>query len=507
MQTLLSAFKAARKVSTPLLAISTPDPAATIEAIMSGFEDNPPALLQWDVVRGMAGLNPAGAKTLASFGSDIAAQTQNPVEALVIAARLPDRSVLFLHNAHRYVDQSAVAQAVCNLRDLYKANKRTLVLLCPGMTLPSELSQDVLTMEEALPGPTEIEAILRSQYACAQEAVTLPELLDDTVAKALDATIGLAAFPAEQAIAMSISPQGLDLSGLWERKRQMIEQTPGLTVWRGGETFADIGGVQNAKTFLTRLVQGKQPPRAVVFIDEIEKALAGSSSDSSGVSQSFLGTLLSWMQDHEAQGCLFIGPPGAAKSAVAKAVGNTANIPTISFDLGGMKSSLVGESESHLRSALNVVQAVSQGRALFLATCNSLHALAPEIRRRFKEGTMFFDLPDCEERKTIWEIYLSRYDLLEQFGNPRFGLSPECFPDDTGWTGAEIRQCCDLAYKLDCSLKEAAEYIVPVSRSAADQIETLRTQASGRFVSASYPGLYDKDHLTAKIGGRAFTHE
>ena len=213
MNTLLSAFKAARKVSTPLLAISTPDPAATIEAILSGFEDNPPAILQWDVVRGMAGLNAAGVKTLASFGSDIAALTQNPVEALAVAVRLPDRAVLFLHNAHRYVDQPAFSQACWNLRDIFKSNKRTLVLLCPGMTLPSELSQDVLTMQEALPGPVEIEAILRAQYACAQEAVTLPELLEETVAKAVDATIGLAAFPAEQAIAMSITPSGTGLAG------------------------------------------------------------------------------------------------------------------------------------------------------------------------------------------------------------------------------------------------------------------------------------------------------
>src|SRR5207247_2098718 len=163
------------------------------------------------------------------------------------------------------------------------------------------------------------------------------------------------------------------------------------SVRKGGETFSDIGGVDNAKTFLARLVHGKEPPRAIVFIDEIEKALAGSSGDSSGVSQSFLGTLLSWMQDKEAQGCLFLGPPGAAKSAVAKAVGNTVGIPTISFDLSGMKASLVGESEARLRIALDVVEAVSQGRALFVATCNSLAALAPEIRRRFKEVTMFFD--------------------------------------------------------------------------------------------------------------------
>ena len=49
--------------------------------------------------------------------------------------------------------------------------------------------------------------------------------------------LGLAAFPAEQVLAMSLSRTGLDLDQLWERKRQVIEQAPGLSVWRGGETF------------------------------------------------------------------------------------------------------------------------------------------------------------------------------------------------------------------------------------------------------------------------------
>ena len=335
---------------------------------------------------------------------------------------------------------------------------------------------------------------------CAQATNSLPELCEETILHAVDATIGLSAFPAEQAIALSITPNGLDIPSLWERKCQMIEQTPGLSVWRGGETFADIGGVQNAKTFLTRLVNGKEPPRAVVFIDEIEKALAGSAGDSSGVSQSFLGTLLSWMQDKEAQGCLFLGPPGAAKSAVAKAIGNTVGIPTISFDLSGMKASLVGESETNLRMALDVVQAVSQGRALFVATCNSLSALAPEIRRRFKEVTMFFDLPDSEERRTIWDIYLRKYGVsLEGMEDEKLVLPP-----NEGWTGAEIKQCCELAYRLDCSLVEASAYIVPVSKSAADQIEGLRSQAQGRFVSASYPGVFDKNHANSPAGTRAF---
>ena len=54
------------------------------------------------------------------------------------------------------------------------------------------------------------------------------------------------------------------------------------------------------------------------------------------------GTILTWMQNREADGCILIGPPGTAKSLVAKATGNTAGIPTIAFDLAAMKNGIIG---------------------------------------------------------------------------------------------------------------------------------------------------------------------
>jgi hypothetical protein len=99
-----------------------------------------------------------------------------------------------------------------------------------------------------------------------------------------------------------------------------------------------------------------------VFIDEIEKAFAGTGTDLSGVKTEMAGTMLTWMQDHEAEGLILLGPPGSAKSATAKATRNSAGIPTIAFDLTAMESSLVGASGDRLRTALKVVEAVSQGR-------------------------------------------------------------------------------------------------------------------------------------------------
>lgn len=252
-------------------------------------------------------------------------------------------------------------------------------------------------------------------------------------------------------------------------------------MWRGGETFDQIGGCDNIKRFLRAVLAGEEAPRVIVFVDEIEKAFAGTGTDMSGVKTEMTGTMLSWMQDRGADGLIFIGPPGAAKSAVAKAAGATAGIPTIAFDLSAMQSSLVGGSGERLRAALQVVDAISQGRSLWIATCNSITSLPPELRRRFTLGTFFFDLPQAEERRAIWDIYLSKWDLSGDL------------PDDEGWTGAEIKECARKAWRLRLPLCESAEYIVPVSRSAADQIESLRRQASGRFLSAAQPGIFTSE--------------
>ena len=262
-------------------------------------------------------------------------------------------------------------------------------------------------------------------------------------------------------------------------------------MWRGGEAFGDLGGLDNVKTFLKAVLAGIDPPRVVVFMDEIEKAFAGTGTDLSGVKTEMTGTILTYMQDQGADGTIFLGPPGAAKSAVGKATGNTAGVPTIAFDLAAMESSLVGASTERLRTALKIIDAVSQGRMLFIATCNSIVSLPPELRRRFTLGTFFFDLPTAEERETIWRIYLNKY-----------GVSGE-LPDDDGWTGAEIKECCRKAYRLKMSMVEAARYIVPVSKSAAEQIKALRQQASGKFISASTPGVYQYEESSPASRRRA----
>ena len=171
----------------------------------------------------------------------------------------------------------------------------------------------------------------------------------------------------------------------------------------------------------------------------------------------------------------------------------------LSIDTGAMTGSLVGESQAKIRKAMATFKAVSQGKGFFIATCNKIASLPPELRRRFTLGTFFFDLPDKSERKAIWKIWMAAY---------KFDTDDSVLlPDDEGWTGAEIKACCDIAWRTEQSLIDAAKFIVPVSKSAGDQIQALRSMASGRFISASKDGIYECEEAGAPTGRKVkLTH-
>ena len=75
-------------------------------------------------------------------------------------------------------------------------------------------------------------------------------------------------------------------------------------------------------------------------------------------------------------------------------------------------------------------------------------------------------------------------------------------PNHEGWTGAEIKECCSKTHRLGITLVQASRYIVPVARSAAEQIKALRQMVSGKFISASMPGVYRYEEETAAPGRR-----
>lgn len=170
---------------------------------------------------------------------------------------------------------------------------------------------------------------------------------------------------------------------------------------------------------------------SVLWIDEIEKALATGSGDGSdgGLSQRMLGTLLTWMADRPAE-------------------------------------------------------------VFLVATANDVFRLPPELLRKGRFDELFFvDLPTSDEREQILAIHLRmRRQDPAAFDMPVLVAATE------GFSGAELEQVVVGALlgalhggtPLDtAALAREAAGTVPLSRSRAEDVQRLRDLAAERFVPVS----------------------
>jgi len=477
-------LKAARRCGVPLVAVTSYDQQASVATIVATINSKSP-IITYDCVTGMQAANEEGGPVLATvMGDTDPSLFTDPITCLqAICANAPEKTVVVLIGADRYLSDVRCQQAVINCRDPFKATQRMVILLSSQkLTLPADLQNDTFCIDDEVPEAEARGAIVTQLYKDADIKETPnTEVLQTAIA----ATRGLSSYSTEQSVALSMTKEGVNTEDLWKRWRQAINSTPGLTVDTSGSTLDDIGGLDNFKTFSRKIMAGRNAPSAIVRVEEIEKAFAGSGygngglGDSSGTSQGIMQYLLTWMQEQNATGLIALGPAGSGKSLSSVAMGSAGKVPTITLDLGAIKGSLVGESEKNCRRALDTIKALAGTRTFWIGTCNSLGALPPELRRRFQYGIWFFDLPDSKERDAIWKLWLSRFPEVK-----------DVRPEDDGWTGAEIRTAVQTAYDLNCTPKEAAQWIVPVCRMASEVIDQLRKNASNRYLSANKPGTY-----------------
>jgi hypothetical protein len=476
------AVRLAKARAVPILGITTPDQIATLHEIVKAMESLKDQmgdyhLFDWDVSNGLRMIG-EGVHPLTSDPEALKASADPHTLLRSMAPRLQENDILVMRGAHNILRMSEVIpQAISNLRDPFKNNARMLILLGPVLPLPPELANDVLLEDEPLPDRFEIESVMKQVVK--DESIKWRD--EDERERVVDAVQGLTKFAAEQVLYLGrTSENGMnffDLGRLWSRKKAFIRQTPGLSISDATHTYEDIGGLEWAKAYFRRELKGKEPPKVVCFIDEIEKALAGFKGDNTGVTQDQMTMLLTHMSKRKAQGAIFIGAPGASKTFFAEATGNEAGIPTINIDFGAMKSSRVGDSEQAMRMGLKMMDAVANSNQLFLGSCNSLGDLPPELQRRFTLGVLFFDVPSKSEQLPIWKIKMTQKGMK---------FDEALLPDSAGWTGAQIEHCVNSAWRYDISLKEAAKDIVPYAVTGSRQLLALRelAQANG-FKDAS----------------------
>ena len=199
--------------------------------------------------------------------------------------------------------------------------------------------------------------------------------------------------------------------------------------------FATVQGMyvgQSEQQLKDALATAENVSPCVLWVDEIEKGLAGAGKDSStGVSTRMVGQFLFWLQECKKQ--VFV-----------------------------------------------------------VATANDVSMLPSELLRRGRFDELFFvDLPTADERREILSLYVRKYLDLD-FKGP---IADKIVEITDGFTGADLESTIrDLTYRSianrgfilnEENMVSAFNNVVPLSQTSPEKIEAIREWGRERAVPAS----------------------
>ena len=437
-------------------------------------------LLRWDFIDGLSGApNRSGEAT------------RNPMAALACLDTLPPEqgALLVLRDFHRYCEDAGVCRRLRNLASSLRQAPRTLVITAPDWAIPRELEDSITLLDLPLPGAEEIRQLL-STIAGASGYPMAPAVCEQLTA----ACHGLSEQRVRQLAARALARRGqlgeADLAEVLEEKRQAIAKSELLEYCPSEASPADIGGLEALKHWLEQ--------RHMAFSEEAMR----------------YGLPLP-------RGVLLVGPQGTGKSLTAKAIAHSWSMPLLRLDVGRLFAGLVGASEARTRDMIQRAEAMApcvlwideidkgfggdsrsdggtsqrvlgtvltwmaeKTSAVFVvATANGVDKLPGELLRKGRFDEIFLlDLPSADERRSILDLQLRRR-------RPKHSITLEVLVDRTaGFSGAELEQTVIEAMHLafaeqrefgEADLIAAASQVVPLSRTAREQLEALQAWASG----------------------------
>jgi hypothetical protein len=370
-------------------------------------------LAVWDVAHGLA---------IDGQAAESATDPLAAIRSLPGLAHPESSALLVLVNFHRFLQSAEVIQTLAHQLALGKQQRTFVVILSPVVQIPTELDKQFVILEHELPSreqlldiarglvtqtndlpeSAELEGVLDAAAGLTRheaegafslsltrhDRITAPpiwQLKGEALTRSglvqlyrgqqrFDDLGGLDALKAFCLRALrripnrmsELRPRGIMLLGIPGTGKSAIAKALGTETGRPtlaldfGSLFGSLVGQseQNIRQAL-KIIDAMSP--AVVFIDEVEKALGGAAlggAGDSGVSARLFGTLLTWLNDRESD-------------------------------------------------------------TFVVATCNDVARLPPEFSRAERFDAIFFlDLPSPKQREAIWDLYIQRFHLDPQQDRP-----------------------------------------------------------------------------------------
>ena len=426
---------------------------------------------------------------------------RNPLQALEFIEKItPDSPAIFLlKDFNRFLNDVSISRKLKNLIRILKTQPKTLIIVAPDVSIPSEFTDTVTILEFQLPQLNEIKQELDRLIGSLNQKID-NDVFESLVNSCQGLSLERIRRVLSKIIALNKTLDTRSIELILREKRQIIYQTQILEFCLSDNTVADIGGLKNLKNWLTQR------------------------------SRSFSNRAKNYGLPSP-RGLLLIGIQGTGKSLTAKAIANDWQLPLLKLDFGRLFGGVVGESEMKIRQMIQIAESLapcilwideidktfgqinSRGDSgttsrvlgtfitwlsektapvFVVATANNFDVLPVELIRKGRFDEIFFvGLPLEEERRLIFSVHLSKL-RPESWENFNINLLSQ---ESKNFSGAEIQQ--SIIEGMHIAFNENREFTtndirrglketIPIAKMNFEEIESLQNWAlSGRFRIAS----------------------
>lgn len=331
-----------------------------------------------------------------------------------------NNSLFVIKDAHNVLEDAHVVAGLKEIAiKISNGLECCVILISPVIKIPVELEKFITILESDHQEDEDISNIINKFV----KVNMMPELEPKFLEELTIAFKGLSEFEIQNLLALAVADDAeltkKDLKLIFEQKKQMILKSGTLEMIPIKEKIEDIGGLENLKAWLglkAKVIQN--PNQAKAFGVDMPK------------------------------GVLIAGVPGCGKSLCAKAAASLFEVPILRLDIGKLMGKYLGESETNLRKAINLAEAISPcvlwidelekafagiggdgghevttrlfgsfltwmqektSTTFVVATANDITKLPPELLRKGRFDEIFFvGLPNADERRKIFEIHIKK---------------------------------------------------------------------------------------------------
>ncbi|MBD74976.1 MAG: AAA family ATPase [Rickettsiales bacterium] len=476
------------KSRTPLIWITTKEEERLHNILeKSTKQSGIKRFLSWDCINGLKGvLNEEGK------------YSNNPLGVLNwFREQAKDLStILFLKDFYRFCDDPSISRTIKELSYSLRSTSNNLIFSSHKFPSSEDLDDLITIINLPLPDQNELVDLIRKIAANTNSNLSEGDLNQLALASS-----GLSEIRVKQVAAKALTKRGKvskdDIPDILEEKKQVIARSEILEFFETNSNQNDIGGLEVLKVWLEQRYQA--------FSKEARN----------------YGLPIP-------KGVLLVGPQGTGKSLTAKSISKTWSMPLLRLDVGRLFSSLIGSSEARTRETILRAEAMApcilwideidkgfggdarsdggtsqrvlaslltwmaekESSVFVIATANAIDRLPPELLRKGRFDEIFFlDLPNNKERLSILDLHLKKR-------RPSYSFPLSTIVDRTnGFSGAELEQAViegmhfSFAEKRELAEKDlikAVSELIPLSRTAKEQIDLLKEWASsGRARPAS----------------------